>query len=75
MDAQQLYAQAIKVASERSMFRRPSERVIISGIYDIVDGYGRNMFRQVTCVEGEPFPPLVQGYFFRLNKPTNHRFY
>lgn len=53
---------------------KPGETVQRSGQYRILDANGKPTMYEVTCVLGEPFPPLkYSGYRFRLIDPTNHR--
>lgn len=52
---------------------RPGQPVPTSGIYNVVDMYGSYQGYQRTCVEGEPFPPLVYpAYGFTLHVATSH---
>jgi hypothetical protein len=53
---------------------RPGERVPVSGQYGVVNSAGGYLGREVTCVKGEPFPPL-RGYpehGYRLRDATRH---
>jgi hypothetical protein len=58
-----------------STMHRPGSRVPVSGIYNVVTAYGSYASRQVTCVEGEPFPPTVYAgeAGFVLARATHHR--
>nr|MDJ0841729.1 hypothetical protein [Acidobacteriota bacterium] len=37
---------------------KPGESVLYSGIYDVVNGNKESIGRQVTCMAGDPFPPI-----------------
>ena len=55
---------------------RPGDIVPVSGIYGVVDVYGRKLGRQATCVEGEHFPPTRHGtneYGWVLVRRTVHQ--
>lgn len=54
--------------------KRPGSIVSISGIYNVVNSLGSYMGRQVTCVEGEPFPPTkyTGEYGYVLHQATQH---
>ena len=53
---------------------RPGRRVPTSGQYAVVDRFVHRVGREVTCVRGEPFPPLRSareaGYV--LSDATRH---
>ncbi|WP_201447074.1 hypothetical protein [Conexibacter woesei] len=53
---------------------RPGNTVQASGIYNVVNSYGTPQGRQVTCVEGEPFPPTQYAgeYGYVLAMATQH---
>lgn len=53
---------------------RPGSTVQVSGIYNVVNVNGTPQGRQVTCVEGEPFPPTQHAgeYGFMLYLATQH---
>ena len=53
---------------------RPGNIVPVSGIYQVVDIYGAATGREVTCEEGDEFPPTVhaQEYGFVLVRQTVH---
>lgn len=54
---------------------RPGDRVPSSGIYNVVNSFGSYMSRQVTCEEGDVFPPTMYSgeYGFQLYLATVHR--
>jgi hypothetical protein len=55
-------------------FYRPGQICPISGLYRVVDQYGRRMGYQVTSVCGEPFPPTQNGgWGYVLDNPANHK--
>jgi hypothetical protein len=47
-----------KIVAENS--HKPGETVKVSGIYSVVHDDGKGTF-EVTCVEGEHFPPTRSG--------------
>lgn len=53
---------------------RPGNTVPTSGIYNVVDVWGAYAGRQVTCVEGEPFPPTIYAneWGYQLYMATQH---
>lgn len=57
------------------MVYRPGNTVPVSGIYNVVDAYGRYMGRQITSEGGETFPATRPGtaeYGFMLAQQTVH---
>jgi hypothetical protein len=51
---------------------RPGQSVPDSGIYAEVNTRGNLTGRNVTCVEGEPFPATqASGYKYVMKTPTN----
>jgi hypothetical protein len=53
---------------------KPGETVPTSGQYGAVDSSGIYVGREVTCTEGEPFPPTLAGEIgFVLRDATVHR--
>lgn len=52
---------------------KPGERVKVSGIYSVVQDDGKDTF-EVTCVEGEHFPPTRsgKGAHFELKYAATH---
>ena len=52
---------------------KPGEIVKVSGIYSVVHEDGKNTF-EVTCVEGEHFPPTrsKKGAHFELKYTATH---
>ena len=52
----------------------PSEIVPDSGIYERIAPNGCPTGQEVTCVEGEPFPPAPgSGYKYVLRRLTKHK--
>jgi hypothetical protein len=53
---------------------RPGETVPASGIYKVVDVFRVGVGREITCEQGEPFPPTVDSgeYGFVLIRETIH---
>jgi hypothetical protein len=58
-----------------SAIYRPGDTVPVSGIYAVVDQNGSPVGRQITCEEGETFPPTVHPgeYGFILIQETVHQ--
>ena len=57
------------------MIYRPGQTVPVSGIYNVVDIYGRYMGRQITSEERETFPATIHGtseHGFVLYQQTTH---
>jgi hypothetical protein len=56
---------------------RPGQRVPASGQYAVVDRNGYPVGREVTCVRGEPFPPLrnAREFGYVMADATRHRGY
>ncbi len=54
---------------------RPGETVRVSGQYAVVNRNGQYLGREVTCVQGEPFPPTrtQAEYGYVLRDATAHR--
>jgi hypothetical protein len=54
---------------------KPGDAVPVSGIYAVVDANGKAVGRQVTCEEGETFPPTVHSgeHGFVLVQETVHQ--
>ena len=53
---------------------RPGQIAPVSGLYAIIDPYGRNTGFEVTVVRGEPFPPASsRGSTYVLTDQTKHR--
>ena len=52
----------------------PGETVPESGLYEPVAPNGRPAGHEVTCVEGEPFPPTPKpGYKYVIRQPAKHK--
>jgi len=53
---------------------RPGNIVPVSGIYKVVDVIGVGVGREITCEEGEVFPPTLHAgeYGFVLVRETVH---
>ncbi len=53
---------------------RPGNIVPVSGIYKVVDALGVGVGREVTCEEGEAFPPTMHSreHGFVLVRQTVH---
>ena len=54
---------------------RPGDAVPVSGIYTVVNVLGESAGREITCEEGEVFPPTVHAgeYGFVLARQTVHQ--
>lgn len=54
---------------------RPGDTVPVSGIYTVVNINGVSVGREVTCEEGEVFPPTVHPseFGFVLARETVHQ--
>lgn len=56
------------------MFYHPGQIVPVSGLYLIIDPYGRSTGYEVTVVKGYPFPPAhAHGYRYMLFDPAKHK--
>jgi hypothetical protein len=51
---------------------KPGQIVKVSGIYSVVNEDGKGTF-EVTCLEGEHFPPTRSGKGATLNSNTGRR--
>jgi hypothetical protein len=51
---------------------RPGNLVPVSGIYKVVDIFRVRVGREITCEEGETFPPVINAeeYGFVLSRET-----
>jgi len=65
----------LEAGSSTADIRRPGASVPVSGIYGVVDRDGVGVGRQITCEEGEVFPPTVHSneYGFVLLRQTVHQ--